>query len=94
MVLFHDIIQIFHLTDGNVRAVFFVIALDSGFIGVAAVNGNRLEDPLRRIAFFRNRSAASFPRCSVSRKMSDATAHGTLTFAQTTSAVTGTGQGL
>src|SRR5262249_6862111 len=44
MVLFHDIIQIFHLPDGDGRAVRFVIAFDGGFIGVTAVNGDRLRD--------------------------------------------------
>src|SRR5215813_6117804 len=46
MVLFHNIIQIFHLPDGDGRAVLFVIAFDGGFIGVTAVNGDRLRDPV------------------------------------------------
>jgi hypothetical protein len=44
MVLFHDIIHILHLTDG--RAVLFVRALDRGFMGVTAVHGDRLRDPI------------------------------------------------
>jgi hypothetical protein len=44
MVLFHDIIQIFHLPDGDVRAMLFVIAFDGSFIGVTAINGDRLRD--------------------------------------------------
>jgi site-specific DNA recombinase len=43
---FHDIIQIFHLMDGDVRAVLCVIALDGGFIGLTAVNGDRLREPV------------------------------------------------
>ena len=46
MALFHDIIQIFHLPDGDVRAVLFVVALDGGFIGVTAVNRDRLGDAI------------------------------------------------
>jgi hypothetical protein len=46
MILLHDIIQIFHLPDGDVRAVLFVIALDGGFIGVTAVNRDRLWDAI------------------------------------------------
>ena len=46
MILLHDIIQIFHLSDGDVRAVLFVIALDGGFIGITAINGDRLGEPI------------------------------------------------
>src|SRR5262252_8550723 len=46
MVLFDNIIQIFHLPDGDVRAMLFVIAFDGGFIGVTAVNSERLRDPV------------------------------------------------
>ena len=40
MVLFHHIIEIFHLADDNRRAVLGVIALDGGFIGRTPVNGD------------------------------------------------------
>src|SRR5262244_2955904 len=42
MILLHDIVEIFHLTDGDGRTVFLVIAFDGSFIGVTAVNGNGL----------------------------------------------------
>jgi len=51
MVLFHDIIQILHLTDSDVRAVLFVIALDGGFIGVTAINGDGLRQPVAADGF-------------------------------------------
>ena len=51
MVLFHDIIQIFHLTDSDVRAMCFVIALDGGCIGVTAVNGDGLRQPVTADGF-------------------------------------------
>ena len=44
MVLFYHIIQVFHLADGDGRAVLCVIAFDGGFIGVTAVNGDCLRD--------------------------------------------------
>jgi hypothetical protein len=68
MILLHHIIQILHLADGDGRAVLRIIAFDGGFMSVTAVDGNVSGSPLRRIAFFRNRSAASVSRCSVSRK--------------------------
>jgi hypothetical protein len=46
VVLFHDIIQIFHLPDGDVRAVLFVISLDGGFIGLAAIKRDSLGDTI------------------------------------------------
>jgi hypothetical protein len=39
MILFDHIIQILHLADNDVGAVYLVVALDGGFIGVTAVNG-------------------------------------------------------
>src|SRR5215471_368647 len=39
-------VSIFHLPDGDVRAMLFVIAFDGGFIGVTAVNRERLRDPV------------------------------------------------
>jgi len=38
MILLHDIVEVFHLTDDDGGAVCLVVALDGGFIGVAAVN--------------------------------------------------------
>jgi hypothetical protein len=46
MVLFHDVIEIFDLADGDGRAVLLVVALDGRFIGVTAVNRNRLGDAM------------------------------------------------
>ena len=46
MILFHHIMQIFHLADGDGRAVFLVIAFDGGFLGVTAIDGNRLGEPV------------------------------------------------
>ena len=51
MVLFYDIIQIFHLPDGAVRAMLFVIAFDGGFIGVTAINGDGLRQPVAADGF-------------------------------------------
>src|SRR5262245_32154112 len=46
VILFHHIIQILHLADGDSRAVLLVIAFDGGFIGVTAVNRDRLGEPV------------------------------------------------
>src|SRR5262245_11996388 len=46
VVLFHHIIQVFHLPDDDVGPVLLVVALDGGFIGVTAVNRDRLRDPV------------------------------------------------
>jgi hypothetical protein len=46
MVLFHDIIQIFHLPDDDVGAVLLIVALDGRFIRPASINGDRLGDPV------------------------------------------------
>jgi hypothetical protein len=46
MILFHHIIQILHLADGDGRAVLLVIAFDRGFIGVTAVNGDHFGEPV------------------------------------------------
>ena len=46
MVLFDNIIQILHLPDGDGRAMLCVIAFDGGFLGVTAVNSDRLRDPV------------------------------------------------
>jgi hypothetical protein len=44
MVLLDNIIQIFHLTDDDGGPMRLVVALDGGFIGVTAVNGDLLRD--------------------------------------------------
>jgi hypothetical protein len=41
-----SIIQIFHLPYDNAGAVLLVIAFDRGFIGVTAVNRDRLGEPV------------------------------------------------
>jgi hypothetical protein len=46
MILLHDIMQIFYLADDNGGAMFLVVALDRGFVRVAAVNGDRLGEPV------------------------------------------------
>jgi hypothetical protein len=46
MVLLHHIIEIFHLADRDRGAVLLIGSLDSGFIGVAAVNRDRLGDTM------------------------------------------------
>jgi hypothetical protein len=46
MVLLYDIIQVFDLADGDGRAVLLVIAFDRGFIGVTAVNRDRVGEPV------------------------------------------------
>ena len=51
MILLHDVVEVFHLTDDDGGAVGLVVALDSGFIGVAAVNRNFLGDPLTADSF-------------------------------------------
>jgi len=38
MVLFHDIIQIFHLPDDDMGAVLLIVALDGRFIRPAPIN--------------------------------------------------------
>jgi site-specific DNA recombinase len=43
---FHDVIEIFDLADGDGRAVLLVVALDGRFLGVTAVNRNRLGDAM------------------------------------------------
>src|SRR5215510_11954713 len=46
MILFHHIIQILHLADGDGRAVLLVITFDRGCIGVTAVNGDHFGEPV------------------------------------------------
>jgi site-specific DNA recombinase len=43
---FHNIVQVFDLADRNRFPILLVVALDGGFIGVAAVNRHRLRDPI------------------------------------------------
>ena len=52
MILLDHVIQIFHLADDDVRAVFFVIALDRGFIGLTTVNRDLFGDPVAADRFF------------------------------------------
>ncbi len=52
MILLHDVIEVFHLTDDDVCAVFLVVALDGGFIGVTAVDGNLLGETVAADGFF------------------------------------------
>src|SRR5262249_20645743 len=68
MILLHDVVEVFPLTDDAVGAVRLIVALDGGCIGVTAVDGDRLGETVAADGFFRNRSAASLSRCSVSRK--------------------------
>ena len=42
MILFHDIVEILDLADGDRRAVLGIVALDGRFIGRAPVNGDLL----------------------------------------------------
>jgi hypothetical protein len=46
MILFHHIIQIFHLTDNDRGAVVLIVAADGRRIGLAAINGDLLRDPM------------------------------------------------
>src|SRR5262245_4960332 len=46
MVLLYDIIKVFDLTDSDSGAMLLVVALDGGFIGVTAVNGNDLRETI------------------------------------------------
>jgi hypothetical protein len=42
IVLCYDIVTVFDLADGDGRAVLLVVALDGGFIGLAAIDGKAL----------------------------------------------------
>jgi hypothetical protein len=44
MVLFHNIIKVFYLADRDGRAILLIVTLDGGFIGLTAVNRDRLGD--------------------------------------------------
>lgn len=46
MVLLDNIIQIFHLTDDDGGAMLLVVALDRRGIGLTAVDGDGLGDPM------------------------------------------------
>jgi hypothetical protein len=46
VILFHHIIQIFHLPNDDVGPMRLIVASDRGFIGLTAVNSNRLGDPM------------------------------------------------
>src|SRR6266446_4621142 len=51
MILFDHVIQIFHLADKDVRAVFRVVAFDGGFTGLTAVNRNLLGETVAADGF-------------------------------------------
>src|SRR5262245_14021186 len=44
MVLLYDIVKVFDLADRDGSPVLFIVTLDGGFIGVTAVNRDRLGD--------------------------------------------------
>jgi hypothetical protein len=46
MILFDDVVEVFDLADFYRCTMFLVVTLDSGFIGVTPVNGDRLGDPI------------------------------------------------
>ena len=50
MVLFQDIIQIFHLTDDDVGAVLLILALDGRLIGCTPIDGDRVWHAVATIA--------------------------------------------
>jgi len=52
MILLHDVVEVFHLPDDDVGAVCLVVALDGGFIGVTAVDGDRLGETVAADGFF------------------------------------------
>src|SRR5262249_43897658 len=52
MILLHDIVEVFHLTDDDVGALCLIVALDGGFIGVTAVDGDRLGETVAADGFF------------------------------------------
>src|SRR5215831_10436987 len=59
MILLHNVVEIFHLTDDDVCAVCLVVALDGGFIGVTAVDGDRLGETVTADGFFQK------PQCGL-----------------------------
>jgi hypothetical protein len=46
MILFHDIMEILHLTDDDRGAVFRIIAPDGGRLGLAPINRHLLRPPM------------------------------------------------
>ena len=48
---FDNVIQIFHLADDDGGAVLLIVAFDGGFIGVTAVDGNLLGNPVAADSF-------------------------------------------
>ena len=46
MVLFHDVVEVFDLADRDRGPMRLIVTLDGGFIGVTAVNRNRLGDAI------------------------------------------------
>jgi hypothetical protein len=69
MILFHDVIEIFNLTDFNQRAMLLVVALDRRFVGRATVNLDLLGyATVAANRLIRNCLATFSSRCSVRRK--------------------------
>jgi hypothetical protein len=46
VVLFHDVVEVFDLADRDRGPMRLVVAFDGGFIGVTAVNRDRLGDAI------------------------------------------------
>ena len=46
MILLHDVVEVLHLPEHDGGAVLPVIALDGGCMRLAAIDGNRLRDPI------------------------------------------------
>src|SRR3989442_12616289 len=42
MILFHNVVEIFHLSDADGSAVLLVVTFDRGFIGLTGLDGNLL----------------------------------------------------
>jgi hypothetical protein len=51
MILFHHIVQIFDLADGDRNPIFLVISPDHRRIGLAAIHRDRLGDPIPADSF-------------------------------------------
>ena len=68
MVLLHYIIKVFDLPDDDGGAVFLVVALDGGFIGVTAVNGDLLGNPMTADGFLQKPECGLFIAVLLSRK--------------------------
>ena len=76
MILLDDVIQIFGLTDFNRGTMFLIIALNRGFIGRAAVDGDLLRHP----AMTANRLIEKFSRRFLISLLSEQTIKGLAEF--------------